>query len=301
MLEYITENPWVLTVCRFLVILLLTVTIARISRLLWNRNPLNKQFLFRKFVYNIIQVLIYLLGILFAVGQFHQLSQITQTLLAGSGILALAVSLSAQESLNNIISGLFITLFKPFEVGNRVTLINSKITGTVEDITLRHTIIKTFTNTRIVIPNSIMNKEIIENSQLIDSNVSSFIDISVAYESDIDKAIHIMADVIGNHPFYLDMRTEEEKEKKPKVKVFVRDLGASGIMLRANMWTRTVDENFEASSDVRLRLKKAFDAAGIEIPYTKYTILRQTPEEKETVPIQRVPEIPAENEENPVI
>jgi len=198
-----------------------------------------------------------------------------QTILAGSGIFALAISLSAQESLNNIISGLFITLFKPFEVGDRVTLVNSKLTGTIEDITLRHTIIKTFTNTRVVMPNSTINKEVVENSNLIDSRASAYVDVWVAYESDIDKAIKIMAEVIGNHPYYLDVRPNDVRDRIPKVKVYVRELGDSGIALRASMWTKTVNENFDACSDVRLQIKKAYDAAGIEIPYTKYTILHQ--------------------------
>ncbi len=268
-------HPWAAILCKILLIAFLTHIIAYTARKLWRRNPGNQQFLFRKFLFNILLALIYLAGILFAIGQIPQLSQVVQTILAGSGILALALSLSAQESLNNVISGLFITLFKPFEVSDRITLVNSKITGTIEDITLRHTIIKTFTNTRIVIPNSTINKEVIENSNLIDTRASSFIDVWVAYESDVDKAVEIMAEVIGNHPYYWDVRTAEEKQTLPKVKVYVRELGSSGIALRANMWTRTVNENFEACSDVRLQIKKAFDTAGIEIPYTKYTILHQ--------------------------
>lgn len=275
MLEFFKSHHWALTAASFFAILLVTYMIASITKKLWNRNPNNQQSLFRKFVYSIMQVLIYLVGLILAIGQIPYLSRIAQTLLAGSGIAALALSLSAQESLNNIISGLFITLFKPFEVGDRITLVNSRITGLIEDITLRHTIIKTFVNTRVVVPNSTINKEIIENSQLIDANASSFLDVTVAYESDIEKAMKIMADIIGCHPLYLDVRPEEEKQTKPKVKVFVRNLGESGVALRANIWTRTVDENFEASSDVRLSLKKAFDAAGIEIPYVKYTILHQ--------------------------
>ncbi len=275
MQEFFTAHPWALVIIEVLVTLSFTHLIAHAAKKMWQKNPNNSHFLFRKFIYDIIQAFIYLTGLLAAISQIPQLSRVVQTILAGSGILALALSLSAQESLNNIISGLFITLFKPFEVGDRVTLVNNKITGTIEDITLRHTIIKTFINTRVVIPNSTINKEVIENSNLFNARASSFVDISVAYESDIDKAIQIMADVIGNHPYYWDARTEEEKQTAPKVKVYVRELGDSRIALRANMWTRTVNENFEACSDVRLQIKKAFDAAGIEAPYTKYKILHQ--------------------------
>ncbi len=269
------QNQWALTLVKVLSIIIITHLVVLLSQRIWNRRKNDDHFLFRHFLYKIVHSAIYIIGILLAIGQIPYLSEVASTILVGSGILTLAISLSAQESLNNIISGLFITLFRPFEVGDRVTLISSSITGIVEDITLRHTIIKTFTNTRIVVPNSTMNKEIVENSNLIDSRASAFVDVIVAYESDIDNAIKIMADVIGNHPLYLDIRTEEQKKTVPKVSVFVRDLNERGVALRANMWTRTVNENFQACSDARLLIKKSFDAAGIEIPYTKYTILQQ--------------------------
>jgi len=276
MLEFFNRYPIILIVIKMAVIAFITHFIASVSKKMWRRNPKNTQVLFRKFVFNIIQVTIYLIGVLFMIGQIPQMSRVVQTILAGSGILALGLSLSAQESLNNIISGMFITVFKPFEVGDRVTLVESKLTGTIEDITLRHTVIKTFTNTRYIIPNAKINNEIIENSNIVDARASSFLDVTVAYESDLDLAMKIMADVMGGHPNYLDIRTEEEKAAgAPKVKVYVREFGSSGFALRANMWTKTVNENFEACSDVRILLKKAFSEAGIEIPYTKHTILYQ--------------------------
>lgn len=281
MTDFFTEHPWMLIGVKVAVIILLTCLTARIAKRFWRRNIHNQQNLFRNFIFHIVQVIIYLMGLLLCIGQIPQLSKVLSTILAGSGILALALSLSAQESLNNVISGMFITLFKPFEIGDRVTLTGSGLTGTIEDITLRHTIVKTFTNTRVVVPNATMNKEIIENSNLIDSRVSSFVDVEAAYESDIELAMKIMAEVIASHPFYWDVRTEEEMETVPKVKVYVRALGDRGVCLRANMWTRTVSENFEACSDVRLGIKQAFDKAGIEIPYTQYTILYQKPKDPE--------------------
>lgn len=237
-----------------------------------NQKIASKSLLLQKFLKNVIVTVIYLMGLLTAIDQIPQLGQVTKTILAGSGILALAISLSAQESLNNIISGLFIILFKPFEVGDRITLVNSKITGTIEDITLRHTVIKTFTNSRVVIPNSTMNKEVIENSNLTDSRASSFIDVYVAYESDIRKAMQLMAEIVGTHPLCIDTRKEDEIETKPLVPVYLRELGDSGICLRASVWTRTVGENFDACSDIRLKIVETFKEQGIEIPYNKMDI-----------------------------
>lgn len=273
--EYLAAHSWLSALIRAALILAAAWAAALLCRRVWQRDPRNSQSLFRKFAFNIIRVLIYLAGVLGAIGQAPQLSRVVQTILAGSGIVALAVSLSAQESLNNVVSGMFITICKPFEVGDRVTIVSDGITGSIEDITLRHTVIRTFTNTRVIVPNAKMNQEIVENSNIVDAHASAFIDVTVTYGSDIDKAMDIMARVIGSHPLYWDPRPEEARETAPRVRVYVRELGACGVQLRANMWTRTVDENFDACSDVRLQIKKAFDAEGIEIPSVRYAALPQ--------------------------
>lgn len=219
--------------------------------------------LHKSFLCHIVLGAIYLCGVLSAVAAIPQMNKFASTLLAGSGVIALAVSLSAQESLSNLVSGFFITMFRPFEVGDRITLVGSNITGYIETITLRHTIIKTLTNTRVIIPNSTMNKEIVENSEIIDRTASYFLDVDVAYESDIELAKAIIAETIYEHPLYL---------KDNPVTVQVRSFEASGVALRARVWTRTVDDNFTACSDIRTSLLKQFKESGIEIPYQKIVV-----------------------------
>jgi small-conductance mechanosensitive channel len=137
---------------------------------------------------------------------------------------------------------------------------SSDIVGNIADITLRHTIVRTFTNTEVVVPNSVMNKSNIENFSLTDTKSSSFIDVSVAYEADIDLAMMILGKIVSEHPKYCGSHP---------VKVFVRSLGESGVELRASMWTESIGENFEACSDVRYTILKEFSRNGIEIPYKK--------------------------------
>lgn len=264
------SHSWIYVLIRVLIIISVTVFAAKLNAKWYNKQKeKTKQFLFKQFVYNIVTAFIYIIGFLSAFSEIPQLNGLASTILAGSGIFALAISLSAQESLNNIISGLFISVFKPFEIGDRVTLVNEKITGNIEDITLRHTIIRTFTNTRIVIPNSVINKDVIENSDIINRTASSFMDVSVAYDCDIDRAMELMSEIIGEHPLYVDVRTPEQMETVPKVRVFLRDLGESGLSLRANVWTTTVNENFLACSEIRVAILKRFREEGIEIPYNK--------------------------------
>jgi len=192
---------------------------------------------------------------------------VTKTLLASSGVLAVAISFSAQNSISNIISGLFISWFKPFKIGDRIKLVSNDITGIVEEITLRHTILKTFTNTRVVVPNATMNETIVENSDLIDCEANGYIDVEIAYDADIDKAMALLSGIIENHGSYIG--------EKP-VAVQVRALGESGVALRASMRTKNVNENFAACSDARYKILKEFAVNGIEIPYPHRTVLVKT-------------------------
>ena len=274
LIEKISEITWLVTMIKavlllaftYLAVLVIDRTFTKIGR---NEN------LNLKFLNSFLKGLAWVIGVLQVVALVPGMSSFTKTLLAGSGIAAVVLGLAAQESFGNLISGMLIAVFHPFQVGDRVHLINNDLTGVVEDITLRHTVIRTLTNSRIIIPNSEMSKEKIENADYGDSTASSFLDVSVAYESNLELAMEVMAKVIGEHPLYCDVRTAEEKEQGvPKVKVFVREFGDSGIMLRANMWTKTANENFEACSDARLAIKKAFDEKGIEIPYNKVVVLK---------------------------
>ncbi|MCL2361859.1 MAG: mechanosensitive ion channel family protein [Defluviitaleaceae bacterium] len=194
-------------------------------------------------------------------------STVVTAILAGSGILALTIGLAAQESLGNFFNGLFISVSRPFEVGDRVHLINADITGFIEDISIRHTVIRTLTNSRIIVPNSIMNKELIENSNFCTPQAAAFIDVIITYNSDVNVASEIIARVIGTHPDFVDTRTEEQKENTPMVPVLVRALGLYGVELRARMWTAEI--NFIANSDVRKSILREFEAAGVRIASSK--------------------------------
>ena len=161
-------------------------------------------------------------------------------------------------------SGVFLSIFKPFDVGDRVHLVTQDITGYIEDITLRHTVIRTILGTRLIIPNSVMGSAIVENTNFINGEPTrNFVDVDVSYGSDVDLAKKLMEEVVTSHPLYTG--------PKP-LTVYVRALSASGVSLRATVATRTLDENFLACSDIRLQIKKAFDAHGIVIPFTTLTI-----------------------------
>jgi len=244
-----------------------TVLVINIFRRIW--RAVRQDTIHSKFIKNVLTAAIWIVGIVLSLSWFPPFTYVATALLAGSGIVAIVIGLAAQESMGNAFNGMFLSIFKPFEVGDRVHLVNANITGFVEDITIRHTVIRTFVNSRIIIPNSVINQELIENSNFCGAQASSFIDVTVVYGSDIDTASAIIAEIIGEHKDFVDMRTDELKKTAPKVPVFVRTLGLYGIELRASMWTETIAINFAACSDVRRRILERFGEAGIVLASSK--------------------------------
>lgn len=226
------------------------------------------------FIYRIVKAIVYTV-VTFAIAiQIIPLSEVAISLLASSGVAVLIIGFAAQEAFSNIISGFFISFFRPFSVGDLVNLPNENILGTVEDITLRHVIIKTFENNRVIVPNSVINKAIIENRDIKDKQACRFFTISIAYTANIDLARAIMLDEAMSHPLLIDQRTKKEiKDGIPQLKVIVSKLGNSEVELRITLWAKNNGDAFVLLADLRESIKKRFDREGIEIPYPYQNII----------------------------
>jgi len=185
--------------------------------------------------------------------------------LTGAGIIAAIVGFASQSAFSNIISGIFLVIFRPFSVGDRVK-IGQLYTGDVEDITLRHVIIKDFENRRIVIPNSVISNEIIINSTLTDEKVCMFIELGISVEANIDKAQAILIEEATKHPYCIDNRSDAELARgETSVMVRVLALNELGVQLRAWAWAENPNNGFDLKCDVLKAVKNRFDKEGIEL------------------------------------
>lgn len=229
-----------------------------------------------KFLGGLIKAAIIIYGIYLLTYSMEPFRKFTSTIAIGSSLLVVVLGFAAQESLSNVINGMMISMFKPFEVGDRIKLLDSDIAGFVEDITLRHVVIKTFNNSRVIVPNSVINKEKIENSHYKDTRAGMFIDIPITFDSDVEKAIEIVNKVVESHPLYLDVRTDEEiNNGTPLVITVVRDINPDGVWIRSSVWTRNINDNFQACSDIRKEIVKQFKENGIQINVRSMTNNRE--------------------------
>ena len=273
-MKELLSNAWVINTARTVVILIITYVIVKVIGKLFNKQQLSGK-IHMKFLKNIIIAIVWMISLTSIASQFTVFSSLAKTVLAGSGILAAILGLAAQESFANIISGIMISVFRPFDIGDRIKIVGDDTAGFVEDITLRHTVIRTYMNVRLIIPNSTMGSAKIENSTY-SKGACYPIDVTIAYE-DRDKryrALEIMEEIVTQHPLFYDNRTDEQKLNGDKsVNATCVSLGESGIDLRVLMWTENVIDNNKACSDCRLKILDRFEEENIEIPYNKLVVI----------------------------
>ena len=258
------------------VILLCTVLVVKILKRFIYRNEHIKNGTWTplKFYSHLLFGIVYFFGALLCIYVIPPLRDLSISMFASSGVLAIVIGFAAQSALANIVSGCFIAIFKPFRIGDKVKFIGKDVVGTVEDITLRHTIIRTFENKRVIIPNSVVSVDIIENAHIVEEKECKFFEIGISYDSDHEKAMNIIKEEVKNHPDFFDNRTEEEKAQGiDPVKVKILGFGDFSVNLRAWVWVKDNATGFDMVCDLNKSIKERFDKEGIEIPFPYRTIV----------------------------
>ena len=216
-----------------------------------------------RFICSLLRVLV-IIGVLIAALQvYFDLSKVLTAVLTGGGLVLAILSFAAQKSLNNILSGIAISLSRPFDLGDKIKIISGGSViaeGTVTDITLRHTVVMTYDGQACMVPNGVMNESMLLNVSHED-RIGNFLEITVGYSDDLDKALKLMEEVVRATDNVLDCT-------KPLICRFDPD----GPVVKTTVWTKTVAENFVACGSIRKRLIETYRENGITIPYKTVTI-----------------------------
>ncbi|MBQ3852552.1 MAG: mechanosensitive ion channel family protein [Lachnospiraceae bacterium] len=216
-----------------------------------------------RFICSLLRVLV-IIGVLIAALQvYFDLTKVLTAVLTGGGLVLAILSFAAQKSLNNILSGIAISFSRPFDLGDKIKIISGgsvMAEGTVTDITLRHTVVMTYDGQACMVPNGVMNESMLLNVSHED-RIGNFLEITVGYSDDLDKALKLMEEVVRATDNVLDCT-------KPLICRFDPD----GPVVKTTVWTKTVAENFVACGSIRKRLIETYRENGITIPYKTVTI-----------------------------
>jgi small conductance mechanosensitive channel len=205
------------------------------------------------------KVLRYALLILVGVTVLAQFGVQTASIIAALGAIGLAIGLALQGTLQNIAAGIMLLALRPFRVGEYIDA--GSVAGTVQEIGLFATELKTFDGLYVLSP----------NAQLWNTPVTNFtrnpvrmteIKIGIGYDDDIDVAQRV----------YLDLAQADSRIlKDPEPNTFVSELGDSAVLVSIRYWTATSDW-FRTKLDFTKAAKKAFDERGISIPFPQQDV-----------------------------
>ena len=184
------------------------------------------------------------------------------------GTIGVAVGLSLQGSLSNIAGGLIILVFKPFKIGDFITVNGSS--GIVKEIGIFYTHLTTADNVKIIIPNSVVSNETLTNAS--DQKTRRVdINVTVGYDSDIQKVKDILLNIANNHPDVL------QEPAPPMARLSAH--GDSALEFAFRSWVKS--ENYwDVKFDMLESIKNEFDANGISIPYPQLDVHLNSKEEK---------------------
>ena len=197
---------------------------------------------------------------LVVIAAINKLGINTTSLAAIIGAAGLAVGLAFQNSLSNIASGIMIIVLRPFKVGQHIEI--GAVSGTVQDIDILTTELRTADNKLIIIPNSqITNDKIINHS----ANNTRRIDmvIGISYNDDLKKAKTILEEIIADEKRILN---------KPAPFVGVAELGSTKVNIAVRPWVKTSDYD-DVKCSLLENIKERFHAEGITIPFEDETVI----------------------------
>jgi len=180
-------------------------------------------------------------------------------LLVAGGIVGLAVGFASQSIVGNLISGVFLIIERPINIGNSVNIDGTM--GIVEDIRIMATTLRTFDGLYVRVP----------NQKVFTTNITNFVvnvarrfeyTVGIRYSDDADKAIKVIKDLIEREPMAL---------KNPEPQVFVDNLGDNSVNLFVRIWAPTSDW-FGLKTKLLWKIKKALEREGIEIPFPQRVV-----------------------------
>ncbi len=202
----------------------------------------------------------YTVYIIMIISVLNVLNIPTQSILAAAGLGGLAIGFGAQNLVKDVISGFFILLEDQYAVGDYISIDDA--TGTVENMELRTTKVRAFNGDLHIIPNGDI-KKVINHSR---GNSLAIIDVAIAYETDIAKAMEVLKK-IGIDYFEKNKHTVVEQ---PKV-LGITKFAESDLNIR--MIARTFPlKHWAVEREIRKKVKEAFEEGGIEVPYPKRVI-----------------------------
>jgi small-conductance mechanosensitive channel len=195
-----------------------------------------------RLVRRLIYVAIIVIGIGLALSQFEAVKRVATGILASSAVLGLVVGFAARQTLANAVAGILLAITQPIRIGDLVTF--EEETGTVEDIRLTYTYVRTANGTRVVIPNERLAQNTVQNHSILDPSLRVVVSVWVPRDVDPIRALAVL-------------RGSDELD------VSVAEIDKDAIRLEAVTWARSAAEQSALAAGLRVSCLERLHSAGL--------------------------------------
>ena len=195
-----------------------------------------------RMVRRLVTAAIVIFGLLLGLSQFDGITRVATGILASSAVLGIVVGFAARQTLANAIAGILLAITQPIRIGDLVTFEDD--TGTVEDIRLTYTYVRTEDGSRIVIPNERLASSTVRNHTILDPSVRVEVSVWIPPEADPIRALSVL-------------RGGEDLE------VSIAEIDKDGVRLVAATWARTVQERGPLAAGLRASCLERLRSAGL--------------------------------------
>lgn len=214
-----------------------------------------------QFAEYIVKVLIIVLFIVLPLAG----DRIRQSILGSAAVITAVIGFAAQDVIKDIISGFLISIYKPFDLGDRIEL-EDGTAGIVESITMHHVVLTLVDTVRLIVPNSKLNSSSLLNYSYDYVPRSVQFSFPVAYDSDISKAKAAIVDAIKDSPYSVPGKRDKKGEKDYGPVYFI-SIEDSALMMKTTVYYEPESPTEVVKDDIYTRVFDALKEAGVEVPY----------------------------------
>ncbi|MCI5822027.1 MAG: mechanosensitive ion channel [Lachnospiraceae bacterium] len=212
----------------------------------------------KQFADQVFKVFLWIVVVIIILGLFGVTASSLAAAVASLGVTA---GLALQGSLSNFAGGMLILMLHPFRVGDYIIEDTNKNEGTVFEISIFYTKLRTVDNKIVVIPNGTLANSSLTNATKSNRRQLDLV-VPISYDADIKKAKELLMEL---------SQKETRRLTEEGVKVFVKELNGSSVDLGLRFWVPT-EEYWNVRWDMLENIKLTFDAEGIGIPYTQLDV-----------------------------
>lgn len=241
-------------------VLIFTYALVRIWKWLFQKKFLSRSGMAQGLQESITTISAYIIWAIALLIALHVFGLNTASLAVAFGALGIGIGFGLQNIVNNFISGIILLFERPIQVGDDVEV--NGVWARVRKINVRSTVVQTYDNASLIIPNADLISNQVTNWSFKDKRIRRKISVGVAYGSDVELVRTILLQIAGDVPNVL---------RYPRPDVLFTDFGDSALIFVLRLWT-DVDHMLEVDTDVRFKIDKKFRENNIEISFPQRDI-----------------------------